>query len=644
MNVGDVEHRAGGERDAALEDVLKFADVARPVKVGELLHGGGRDAADFAGILLGKAREEKIDEGGDVFPVVAQRRDVDGDDVEAIVEVLAEGAFLEGGAEIAIRRGDEADIDFESFRAAEALEFAFLENPKKFDLNRGRDVADFVEEKRALVGELEFSGLRGRGAGEGALFVAEQFAFEKIFGDGGAVDFEERARGAQGMFVDGARDEVLADAAFAAEEDGGVGGRDALDEGENFLHATTFRDDVGVLVALAEGFAEGAIFFAQFARVELLANDEDHLGERERFQDVVARAHLHRFDGGFDRAVGRHHDNRDGGVDALGGLEEFEAVHARKAKIRDDEIDFFRGQELEAGFGVGGGLRGEAFFTEIELEEAAELGFVFDDENRGHEIFLAFRRGRRSRKKHTEARAAVIFGDELNRAAVIIHDFGNNRKPQADAGLLGRDEGIENLFAEFGGDARAGVFEFDGDARRAFARIRNDGDAQRAAWIRLGRLRGRAAFGAHGFEGVEDEIEENLFAELLVGENFGEIGGEFALNFDVRGGKLIARGVEGAIDERGDGDGAKIEMRGAGEIEEARDERIQAVHFGRNVTSEFAGERRSGAEFLREHFGGALDDAEGIANFVGEAGGKLAEGGKTFGAAGFFLSLLQFAI
>ncbi len=96
---------------------------------------------------------KKFGEGGDVLFVVAKRRNIDGDDIEAIVEVFAEGAIFERGAEIAIGGGDEADVHFDGFRAAEALEFALLKDAQEFHLRGGGNVADFVEEERAFIGQ-----------------------------------------------------------------------------------------------------------------------------------------------------------------------------------------------------------------------------------------------------------------------------------------------------------------------------------------------------------------------------------------------------------------------------------------------------------------------------------------------------------
>ena len=86
-------------------------------------------------------------------------------------------------------------------------------------------------------------------------------------------------------------------------------GGDALDQGENFLHLGASRDDVRIVVALAERFAQRAVLFPKLAHVELFVNDHAHFGERERLQYVIARAGFHGFNGGLHRAVCRHDDD-----------------------------------------------------------------------------------------------------------------------------------------------------------------------------------------------------------------------------------------------------------------------------------------------------------------------------------------------
>ena len=58
------------------------------------------------------------------------------------------------------------------------MEFALLQNAQQLGLRGGVQIADFIEEDRAAVGQFELASARGDGAGERALLVAEQLAFE----------------------------------------------------------------------------------------------------------------------------------------------------------------------------------------------------------------------------------------------------------------------------------------------------------------------------------------------------------------------------------------------------------------------------------------------------------------------------------
>ena len=233
-----------------------------------------------------------------------------------------------------------------------------------------------------LSASSNFPGLRSRRAGKRALFVSEQFAFEQIFRDRRAVDLDERAGGALRVLVNGAGDQVFSDAAFAAEQHRRVRRRDALDQREHRLHFVALRDDVGVGVAAAQLFAQRAVFLAQAARIELLADLQDEFGERKGLRHKVARADLHRLDGRFDRAVSGHHDHGQRRVRALHGLQKFQAAHSRQAQVRHDEIGFFADQKLQARFCVRRRVNDETFLAELQFEQPPHFGFVFDDEDR----------------------------------------------------------------------------------------------------------------------------------------------------------------------------------------------------------------------------------------------------------------------
>ena len=122
-----------------------------------------------------------------------------------------------------------------------------------------------------------------------------------------------------------------------------------------------------------------AVLRAQLGNIQLLVNDDQHLRQRERFEHIVAGSGFHGFHGGFNGPECGHHHDWQGRIVPLDGLQKFQAVHAGKLEIGNDEIDRIFAQQLESGFGVSGGERGETVLAEIQLQQTAHLGFVFDN-------------------------------------------------------------------------------------------------------------------------------------------------------------------------------------------------------------------------------------------------------------------------
>ena len=104
-----------------------------------------------AAVLL----DEVVHEQRNVLAPLPQRRQRDGEHVEAVPEVFAEAARLHLLEEVAIGRGDDARVGLERDVAADALELAVLEHAQQLGLQVQRQLADFVEEERGAVGDLE---------------------------------------------------------------------------------------------------------------------------------------------------------------------------------------------------------------------------------------------------------------------------------------------------------------------------------------------------------------------------------------------------------------------------------------------------------------------------------------------------------
>ena len=235
----------------------------------------------------------------------------------------------------------------------------------------------------------------GRGAGGGAVAVAEEFGFDEVFGDGGAVELDEDAVAAQGLGVHGAGDELLAGAGFAVDEDAAVGGGHELD-----LLAESFDGDgLAGDGAFGELAGELLVVFAQAMGLDGIAQDEQGAVDGERFFEEVVGAELGGADGGFDGGMAGDHDDFGGtrarrgvvGEVAADGGEDVEpvgfsasAVWVGEPDVEEDGLVVGVAEELESFGGGAGGGDGVVLFAEDGFERLADVGFVVDDENVVH--------------------------------------------------------------------------------------------------------------------------------------------------------------------------------------------------------------------------------------------------------------------
>ena len=147
-----------------------------------------RSAASVSGVMPSElalelppvALEEVLGERRHVARPLAERRQRHAHDVEPVEEVQAEEPVPDGGAEVAVGRGDEPDVGLDGPRPADALEGLVLEHAEELRLEGGPDVADLVEEHRPAVRHLELPALLLVRAGERALLVPEQLGLEEL--------------------------------------------------------------------------------------------------------------------------------------------------------------------------------------------------------------------------------------------------------------------------------------------------------------------------------------------------------------------------------------------------------------------------------------------------------------------------------
>ena len=153
-----VQDRSGRENHRALDHVFQLADVPGPLILGQGVH---RFRGDRVNRLVHSSRRlshKMMHEQRNILGSFPQGRNGNGEDIQAVIEVAAKLLLQDHFFQVAMRRGDNANVHFLRPRAAQPLEFPLLQNAQQFRLQLERDIADFVQKQRTLVCQLE----RGR--------------------------------------------------------------------------------------------------------------------------------------------------------------------------------------------------------------------------------------------------------------------------------------------------------------------------------------------------------------------------------------------------------------------------------------------------------------------------------------------------
>ena len=181
-------------------------------------------------------------QGFDILRPLAERRHEDFHDLQTEVEIAAEVAGRDSFLQVTVGGGHHTDINLHAGTAADPLERMPLEDAQKLRLNRRAHLADLVKKQRTLMGCLKLAGLAIGGAGEGALLVPEEFAFQKRLRQGCAVHADERCRPPSARIVDRSCDKLLAGAALTTDQHRGSGRRHPLDLPDDIPQAGTRAD------------------------------------------------------------------------------------------------------------------------------------------------------------------------------------------------------------------------------------------------------------------------------------------------------------------------------------------------------------------------------------------------------------------
>src|SRR2546427_6537881 len=297
---GNAQDRSRCKNDRALDQILELANVPRPAVSRQRLHRLRRNRLDGPVHPARVVLDEMSHEQRDVFRPVAQRRQVDRENVEAIKQVRPKLLLVDERGEVAIRRCDQSRVRAERTAAPQSLELALLEHAEELRLEIEGDLSYFVQEDCPAVGELEPSdALRDR-AGEGAFLVAEQLALQQSRWDRGAVQLHESLRAPWAQVVDRARDQLFPRPRLAVDQHGRIRGRHGLGVLQHAAQHGALPDDLfevalgANLVSQIHAFLGELVLQAPNLAVGqgVLYGDRDLIGDLDQEVDLVVRVEI----------------------------------------------------------------------------------------------------------------------------------------------------------------------------------------------------------------------------------------------------------------------------------------------------------------------------------------------------------------
>jgi hypothetical protein len=133
------------------------------------------------------------------------------------------------------------------------LELPFLKHAQELRLEIEWHIADFVQKKSSSVRLLEPANAALDGAREGASDVSEQFGFQQVIGECGAIDGYERGVAARSGEMQGGCRQFLTRPGLARDEDGRATAADHSDDVDNLTNGRTSADQEILPIGWAGG-------------------------------------------------------------------------------------------------------------------------------------------------------------------------------------------------------------------------------------------------------------------------------------------------------------------------------------------------------------------------------------------------------
>src|SRR5579884_300757 len=309
-------------------------------------------------MLAIEVAEQSLRNQRDVFSSVAERRELNMEHVQTVIEILSQFAPSHGHLGNLVGGGYDAHIHLQLGFRTQPADASILEHAQKLGLGEGLHFTDFIQQQGPALSQFKTARPPLGRASESALLVPEQLAFHQGFRQSRAIDRDKRALAPGTELMDCAGYHLFPGAAFARDQNAGGSGSDLLDHGEYMLHQARTAYHLIQLAAIRKTPLQPLFFLGEIALLQRPL--EQHLeggGLNRLLQEPISAQVM---DGGYgvlDAAVGCQDDCRRRRPLLAQPTQQGEAVQARHAQIGDNDLRRERGQLIESVLAVLGRFR-----------------------------------------------------------------------------------------------------------------------------------------------------------------------------------------------------------------------------------------------------------------------------------------------
>jgi len=126
---------SSGQQQEPLDDIAQFADVARPGVLLERINGLFCERNRLPSILCADLAGKVLDQSGQIFGALTQRRQLDGEDHHAMIEIAPEKALFDELLEVAMGGNQDAHVDCGGLGSADAFDLTLFEHAQQLGLH-----------------------------------------------------------------------------------------------------------------------------------------------------------------------------------------------------------------------------------------------------------------------------------------------------------------------------------------------------------------------------------------------------------------------------------------------------------------------------------------------------------------------------